>query len=149
VDSVVRVALMYLFLMLLFRVAGRRTVGDLSRFDLVVLLVISELVQQAIVAADPSLTNAVILCSTLVALDVGFSWLKLRFRRFETLLEGVPLLVVDRGELVRDVMRQMRIDEGEILAAARLAHGLERLDQIRFAVVETSGHISIIPERPA
>jgi uncharacterized membrane protein YcaP (DUF421 family) len=147
VDSVLRITFIYFFLMLLFRIAGRRTFGDLSRFDLIVLLLISELVQQAVVGDDPSTANAVILCSTLVGLEVALSWLKLRYRGLERLLEGTPLLVIDRGELVPSVMRETRIDEEEILAAARLAHGIERLDQIRFAVVETSGHISIVPER--
>jgi uncharacterized membrane protein YcaP (DUF421 family) len=146
VDSVLRITFVYFFLMLLFRIAGRRTFGDLSRFDLIVLLLISELVQQAVVGDDPSTINAVILCSTLVGLEVALSWLKLRHRGLERWLEGTPLLVIDRGELVPDVMRETRIDEDEILAAARLAHGIERLEQIRFAVVEKSGHISIVPE---
>jgi len=143
--AVLRVVLIYVFLMLLFRVAGRRTVGDLSRFDLILLLIISEFIQQAVVAGDSSLTNAVILCSTLVAVDLAFSWLKLHHRGFERLLEGTPQLLVERGELLRDVMRQMRIDEQDILSAAR-RDGLERLEQIRFAVLETNGHISVIPE---
>jgi uncharacterized membrane protein YcaP (DUF421 family) len=145
-DSVLRIAVIYGFLMLLFRVGGRRTLGDLSRFDLVVLLIISELVQQAVVADDASLTNAMILCSSLVAFDVALSWLKLRYRRLDEMLEGTPLLVVDRGKPLFEPMRQMRIDTAEVLAAARLAHGIARMEQIRYAVVETSGAISIVPE---
>ena len=146
-SPVLRVALVYLFLMLLFRLAGRRTLADVSPFDFVLLLIISELVQQAIVADDPSLTNAAILCATLVALDIGLSLMKQRSPRFEHMLEGRAVLLVEHGEPLPDALSKMRIDERDILAAARLSQGLERMDQIRFAVLEKSGGISIVPER--
>jgi uncharacterized membrane protein YcaP (DUF421 family) len=146
-NPVLRVALVYLFLMALFRLAGRRTLADISPFDFVLLLIISELVQQAIVADDSSLTNALILCSTLVALDIGISLWKQRAPRVEHLVEGKAVLLVDHGEPLADALEQMRIDADDILAAARLAQGLERMDQIRFAVLEKTGGISIVPER--
>jgi uncharacterized membrane protein YcaP (DUF421 family) len=133
--------------MALFRLAGRRTLADISPFDFVLLLIISELVQQAIVADDSSLTNALILCSTLVALDIGISLWKQRAPRVEHLVEGKAVLLVDHGEPLSDALEQMRIDADDILAAARLAQGLERMDQIRFAVLEKTGGISIVPER--
>lgn len=145
-NPVLRVAFIYLFLMALFRLAGRRTLADISPFDFVLLLIISELVQQAIVADDPSVTNALILCSTLVALDIGLSLWKQRSPRLERLLEGKAVLLVDHGEPLRDALAQMRIDADDILAAARLSQGLERMDQIRFAVLEKTGGISIVPE---
>jgi uncharacterized membrane protein YcaP (DUF421 family) len=148
-DPVFRVALVYLFLMALFRLAGRRTLADLAPFDLVLLLIISELVQQAIVADDPSLTNAVILCSTLVLLDIGLSLWKQRSPRVDRLIDGVPVLLVQHGEPIPDALRAMRIDESDILASARLRHGLERIAQIRFAVLEKNGGISIVPEPDA
>lgn len=146
-SPVLRVALVYLFLMALFRLAGRRTLADVSPFDFVLLLIISELVQQAIVADDPSLTNAAILCATLVALDIGLSLWKQRSPRFEHMLEGRAVLLVEHGEPLPDALSKMRIGESDILAAARLSQGLERMEQIRFAVLEKSGGISIIPER--
>jgi uncharacterized membrane protein YcaP (DUF421 family) len=146
-EPVLRVALVYLFLMALFRLAGRRTLADVSPFDFVLLLIISELVQQAIVADDPSLTNAVILCSTLVALDIGLTLLKQRSPRFERMLEGRAVLLVEHGEPLPDALAKMRIDTRDILAAARLSQGLERMEQIRFAVLEKTGGISIVPER--
>jgi uncharacterized membrane protein YcaP (DUF421 family) len=145
-SPVLRVALVYLFLMALFRLAGRRTLADVSPFDFVLLLIISELVQQAIVADDPSLTNAAILCSTLVALDIALTLLKQRSPRFERLLEGRAVLLVEHGEPLPDALAKMRIDTSDILAAARLSQGLERMDQIRFAVLEKTGGISIVPE---
>lgn len=147
IPPVLRIALVYFFLMALFRLAGRRTLADISPFDFVLLLIISELVQQAVVANDPSLTNALLLCSTLVALDIGLSLLKQRSSRFERMLEGVPVLLVEHGRPLDEAMRAMRIDTSDILAAARVTQGLERIDQIRFAVLEKNGGISIIPER--
>jgi uncharacterized membrane protein YcaP (DUF421 family) len=148
-DSVFRVALVYLFLMALFRLAGRRTLADVSPFDLVLLLIISELVQQAVVADDPSLTNALILCSTLVLLDIGLSLWKQRSPRVERLIEGTPVLLVEHGAPIPDALRAMRIDESDILASARRSQGLERMSQIRFAVLEKNGGISIVPEPDA
>jgi uncharacterized membrane protein YcaP (DUF421 family) len=147
--GVLRVALVYLFLMALFRLAGRRTLADLSPFDLVLLLIISELVQQAIVADDPSLTNALVLCTTLVLLDIGLSLWKQRSPRVEHLLEGSPVLLVEHGVPIPEALRVMRVDEADILAAARLGQGLERMSQIRFAVLEKAGGISIVPEPDA
>jgi uncharacterized membrane protein YcaP (DUF421 family) len=148
-NPVLRIALVYFFLMLLFRVAGRRTMSDLSPFDFVLLLIISELVQQAVVADDPSLTNAFILCSSLVALDIGLSLLKLASPRLERVLDGSPALLVRHGKLIEPTLRAMRLDEGDILSAARTSQGLERIDQIRLAVVETNGEISVVPEPDA
>jgi uncharacterized membrane protein YcaP (DUF421 family) len=148
-EGVLRVATVYLFLMLLFRLAGRRTMADISPFDFVLLLIISELVQQAIVADDPSLTNAFVLCTTLVLLDIGLSLWKQRSPRIERLLEGSPVLLVQHGEPIQEALRVMRVDESDILAAARLCQGLERMSQIRFAVLEKTGGISIVPEPEA
>ena len=148
-NPVLRIALVYFFLMLLFRVAGRRTMSDLSPFDFVLLLIISELVQQAVVADDPSLTNAFILCSSLVALDIGLSLLKLTSPRVERVLDGSPALLVRHGQLIEPTLRAMRLDEGDVLSAARTSQGLERIDQIRLAVVETNGEISVVPEPDA
>jgi uncharacterized membrane protein YcaP (DUF421 family) len=109
-DPVFRVALVYLFLMALFRLAGRRTLADVAPFDLVLLLIISELVQQAIVADDPSLTNALVLCSTLMLLDIGLSIWKQRSPRVDRLIEGTPILLVQHGEPIPQALRAMRID---------------------------------------
>jgi uncharacterized membrane protein YcaP (DUF421 family) len=148
-DAVLRVAIVYLFLMALFRLAGRRTLADISPFDLVLLLIISELVQQAIVGEDHSLTNALVLCGTLMVLDIGLSLWKQRSPRVERWLEGSPVLLVEHGQPIPEALRAMRVDESDILAAARLGQGLERMSQIRFAVLEKTGGISIVPEPEA
>jgi uncharacterized membrane protein YcaP (DUF421 family) len=113
----------------------------------VLLLVISEFTQRAVVRDDPSLTAASVLCSSIVVLNVGLSLLKARSRRLERWLEGVPVVLVEHGRPLRSVMRQARVDEEDILAAARSRQGLERMEQIRLAVLERTGGISVIPER--
>jgi uncharacterized membrane protein YcaP (DUF421 family) len=146
VEAVLRITAVYFGLMLLLRLSGNRTLADISPFDLVLLLVISELVQQAAVGRDPSLTQAAVLCATLVGLDMLLAQLKQRSPRLARWMDGMPILLVDRGRPLREAMDRERIDEADILAAARLGRGLERMDQIRYAVLESAGGISIVPE---
>jgi len=146
-DPILRVVVAYAFLLGLFRLAGRRTLGDLSPFDFVLLLVISEFTQQAVVRDDPSLTAASVLCGSIVLLNVALSLIKARSHRLERWLEGVPVVLVEHGRPRRAAMRQARVDEEDILAAARSRQGLERMEQIRLAVLERTGGISVIPER--
>lgn len=144
-DSVIRAAAVYLFLLLVFRLAGNRSVAHITAFDLVLLLVVSEAIGQAMITDDRSITNAFLLVITLVGLDIMMSLWKQRSLRIERILEGVPLLVIEDGKLHPDRMRKERVDEADILAAARHLHGLERLDQIKHAIVEASGGITIVP----
>lgn len=144
-DSVVRAAVIYMVLLLLFRIAGRRTLAEATPFDFVLLLIIGEATQQALLGQDYSLTNAIIVIVTLLLIDVVLSLIKQRSKRMEKLLDGVPTVVVDHGRLLRDEMRRARLDEADIMEAARRLQGLERLEQIKFAVVEVSGSITIVP----
>ena len=146
-ESVVRSAVMFLILLGLFRLVGRRTLGETNTFDFVLLLIISEATQQAMLGDDHSLTNAVLVAATLLTCNVGLSLLKRGSGRAAKLLEGVPTLVVAHGRLLDDRVKRARLDEDDILAAARQFQGLERLDQIRYAVLETSGQITIVPQR--
>lgn len=143
-DSVLRAAFIYLVLMVLFKVAGRRSLAELTTFDLVLLMVIGEATQQALVGQDFSLTNALLVIVTLIAIDVGLSLLKLRFDGFSRLVDGGPTVIVEHGRLLHKRMRHARLIEADILEAARASHGLERLEQIKYAVIERNGKISII-----
>lgn len=143
-DSVLRAACIYLVLMVLFKIAGRRSLAELTTFDLVLLMVIGEATQQALLGEDFSMTNAVLVIVTLIAIDVGLSLLKLRFGGFARLIDGGPTVIVEHGRLLRERMRQARLVEADILEAARTAQGLTRLEQIRFAVIERNGKLSII-----
>jgi uncharacterized membrane protein YcaP (DUF421 family) len=148
-ETVVRGIAVYLFLLLVFRVSGKRSLGDVSTFDFVLLLIIAEVTQQALTGDDFSVTTALILITTLVGLDIALSALKLRWPRLDRIIEGRPLVLVENGRLLRDRMRKERVDEDDILTAARQTHGLENVDQIKFAVLERNGRISVIPRERA
>lgn len=148
-DAVLRAASIYFFLLLVFRLAGKRTLVEATPFDLVLLLIVSEATQQAMIGDDFSLTNAFIVIATLVALDILLSEVKQRFPRAERVLDGVPLVIVEAGEPLRERMQKARIDDEDVLAAARKSAGLERMDQIKYAVLERDGGISIVPKKDA
>jgi uncharacterized membrane protein YcaP (DUF421 family) len=132
-------------LLALFRLAGQRALSQVTTFDLVLLLIISEATQQALIGNDNSMTHAALLIMTLVGLDILLSLIKLRSKRVRRILEDAPLVLVDDGKLLRDRMDKVRVDEDDILEAARGCQGLERLSQVRYAVLERSGTITIIP----
>ena len=145
-DSIFRGIVVYAFLLIVFRIAGKRTLSQTTTFDLVLLLIISETTQQAMVDNDHSVTNGFLLIFTLIGLTILLSLLKQRFPKLDTLLEGTPLILVDRGKVLKERMDKSRVDEKEILAAARLTQGLGRMDQIQYAILERNGEISIIPK---
>lgn len=145
-DSVVRGAAIYLFLLLVFRISGKRTLSQVTTFDFLLLLIISETVQEAMVNDDHSLTHAALLVITLVGIDIGLSLVKRYWKAAEKVLDDIPLVIVENGRLLEDRARKCRVDLGDVLHAARELQGLERLDQIKFAVLERNGGISIVPK---
>jgi uncharacterized membrane protein YcaP (DUF421 family) len=144
-DAVVRAVVVYLVLLILFRLSGKRTLAEVTTFDFVLLLIISEATQQAMVDGDNSMTNSFLLVCTLIGLNVLMSELKQHFKPIERILDGMPLLIVEHGKPLQDRMAKERVDVDDVLDAAREIHGLERLDQIKYAVLERNGKISIIP----
>ena len=146
-DAVLRSVVVYGVLLLLFRVAGRRTLAEITTFDFVLLLIIGEATQQALLGDDFSITNAVIIIATLLFIDVVLSIVKSRAPWMEKYLDGVPTIIVENGRCLKDRMAKARVDEDDILEAARRLQGIERLDQIKYAVIEINGGITIIPYR--
>ena len=145
-DSILRGIAVYIFLLFIFRIAGKRTLSQTTTFDLVLLLIISETTQQAMVDDDHSITNGMLLTMTLVGMTILLSVLKEKFPKLDLALEGAPLILIDQGKLLRDRMEKCRVDEGEILSAARMTQGLVAMDQIQYAILERNGDISIIPK---
>jgi uncharacterized membrane protein YcaP (DUF421 family) len=145
-DAVVRAAAIYFFVWMIFRIAGKRTLSETTAFDFVLLLIVAETTQQALLGEDFSLTNAFILVSTLVGIDIAMSLLKQKFPRVEKAMDGEPVLIVDNGRPLEKRMARARIDRDDILEAARRLQGLERMDQIKYAVLEQSGGITIVPK---
>ncbi|MDQ3214936.1 MAG: DUF421 domain-containing protein, partial [Pseudomonadota bacterium] len=146
-DSVLRAAAIYIGLLVIMRFAGKRSLAQITTFDFVLLLIIGEASQQALLGQDFSVTNALLVVITLVMLDIGLSLVKRRSKTLDKLLEDVPLVIVEDGMVLKERMAKARVDEQDVLTAARHLHGIERLDQIRYAVLERSGGISIIPKQ--
>lgn len=144
-NPVIRGLAVYIFVLIVFRILGKRSLKEVTTFDFVLLLIISEATTDALIGEDYSLTACFIMVCTLVGIDYLFSKLKDHFKWFEIVSEGAPLVIVDKGKPLRGRMEKSRVDEQDVLEAARLLHGLERMDQIKYAVLERDGSISIIP----
>lgn len=146
-ETLFRAALVYLFLTLLFRLAGKRTLSQVTPFDLVLLLIISETVQQAMIAEDNSMTNAALLVLTLIGIDIVLSWLKQRWTWLDRVMDDRPLIIVQDGKPIEDRMKRERVSEGEVMASARHTQGVRHMEDIAYAVLETDGKISIIQKQ--
>jgi uncharacterized membrane protein YcaP (DUF421 family) len=146
-EPILRAVVVYLFLLVLFRIAGKRSLSEMSNFEFVLLLIVGEATQQALLGKDYSVTNSFLVITTLVGLQIGLSLLKQRSERLKRLFDGLPLVIVENGRPLKDRMDKMRVGEDAVLEAARELMGLERMDQIKYAVMESSGIISIIPRR--
>lgn len=145
-ETVLRAAGIYLILMVVFKIAGRRALLQMTSFDLILLLIISEATQQALLGDDFSVTGAGLTIITLVTIDIVLGKLKNRFPSLAQLAEGGPVILVEHGRALQQRMKMTGVSEEDVLEAAR-SQGLERLEQIRYAVLEVNGHISTIPEK--
>ena len=144
-ESVIRGVTIYVFLWLIFRISGKRTLAETSPFELVLLLIISEVTNQAMVDSDHSITNAFLLIMTLVGMSVLLSFIKHRWPAASRIFEGLPLPLIRNGERLQHNMDKSRVDEEEILMSARLNQGVEKMEDIKEASVENDGQISIVP----
>jgi uncharacterized membrane protein YcaP (DUF421 family) len=148
-DSVIRGAVVYLFILLVFRIAGKRALSEITTFDLVLTLIISEAIQHALIDNDHSMTNAFLIVITLVGLDILLSLLKERSDAVAKAIDDTPVLILRDGELLSDRMKKERVDEADILEAAREQEGIERLEEVKYAILERGGHITVVPKRSA
>ena len=144
-NPVLRGLAIYVFILVLFRIMGKRSLSESTTFDLVLLLIISEVTQQALVGHDFSLTGAFILIVTLITTDLIFSLLKENFPFFGKVTEGLPLIIVDEGKPLSKRMRKSKVSEDDVLEAARMRFGLQKMQDIKYAILEKSGDITIVP----
>jgi uncharacterized membrane protein YcaP (DUF421 family) len=142
-DLVARTVVIILIVFVLTRVVGRRELSSLEPFDVILLVVVGDLVQQGITQADDSVTGATIVLATVALLTVGISYLSFKVPRLRPLLEGEPIVVVVDGEAIERNMRRERLTMDDLLAEARTQQ-IGSLDDVRFAVLETSGKISFL-----
>lgn len=144
-DTLLRASAMFIFILIVFRVSGKRTLQEATVFDFVMLLIISEATQQALVDEDFSLINGFLVITTYVMISIGLSLLKQRSKKSEKLLDGVAEIVVEKGQPDKLKLKKARIDEEDILESAREKHELSTMDEIKYAILEKNGTITIVP----
>jgi len=144
-EVVLRVALIYLFLVVVLRLSGKREVGQMSILELIVVLLISDAVQNSMVGDNTTLWAGPLAVLTLLGLDYGLNYLIRRSRSLRKAIEGEPRLLVRDGRLRRKALQEEKLDVEEVETAVR-AHGLARIDEVRLAILETDGSISVIPK---
>ena len=142
-DIVIRAAVIFLFIFLLTRMLGRRELNSLEPFDLILLVVTGDLVQQGVTQNDQSITGALLAISTIGLLTVALSYLSFRFKRIRPILNGEPIVLVEDGELIEPNLRRQRLTREEIGAEARL-EGISSIEDIRWGILETNGRISFV-----
>jgi uncharacterized membrane protein YcaP (DUF421 family) len=141
---VVRAVVVYAFLIVILRLTGKRQVGQLAPFDLVLLLVLSNAVQNSMNGGDNSLTGGLISATTLVALNWLVGWATYRSKRLEELIEGRPIVLIHDGQIHYDALSRVKMTIHELKAALR-AEGCGREADVRFAIVENNGRVTVIP----
>jgi uncharacterized membrane protein YcaP (DUF421 family) len=144
VEKIFRAAAIYVFLLLAFRLTGKRQIGQLTPFDLVVLLVISNIVQNAMIGNDNSLGGGLIGATTILVLNWGVVEVTFRFKRVRRLLEARPTVLIHDGRILHDRLKAERITMDDLEAALRRG-GIADPTRVRFAVLEESGGISVVP----
>ena len=145
-DSVLRAAFIYFFLLIVFRIAGRRTLSEMTTFDFVLLLIIGEATEPVLLGDVPSVVHAALVIITLLFINIGMSLIKSRWKTMEKLMDGVPTIIVEHGRLMQERMHTARVSRDDVMEAARRMHGIERLEQIKYAIVEVRGGITIVPQ---
>ena len=145
-DLAIRAVALFGFVYLLTRIIGRRELSSMEPFDLILLIVIGDAIQQGLTQDDYSVTGAVIVIGTFAVLQILVSYLSYRFPRLRPALDGEPIVVVQDGQAIEKNMKRERITVDEVMVEARLQQ-VSKLDDIAWAVLETSGKISIIPKQ--
>jgi uncharacterized membrane protein YcaP (DUF421 family) len=143
-DIILRVTVIYLVILIGLRIAGKREIGQMTVFDLVVLLLLANAVQNAMVGPDTSLAGGILAAVVLLGMSVIIARLRLRWPQLRHLVEGTPTLLVLRGEAIADHLRREGIDQ-ETLEAALREHGVKDLEDVEMAVLEIDGSISVVP----
>ena len=144
IETIARTVVIYLVILVGLRVAGKREIGQMTVFDLVVLLLIANAVQNAMVGADTSLTGGVVAAVVLLVLNSIVAWLRMRSPRLRRIVEGSPTLLVLHGEVITTNMKKEGIDQDTLEAALR-EHGVIEFSSVEMAVLEIDGSISVVP----
>ena len=143
-DIVLRAVVAYVFVLFLMRVVGRRELSSMEPSDVILLVVIGDLVQNGVTQSDYSVTGIVLAAGTIGLLATLTAFVTFRWSRIRNVIEGEPVILVEDGKLIERNMKHERLTLEEVMEQARLQQGVESLGDVRWAVLETSGSISIV-----
>jgi uncharacterized membrane protein YcaP (DUF421 family) len=143
-DLVLRSVIAFLFILLITRIVGRRELSTLEPFDLILLVVIGDLVQQGVTQNDESITGIVVILSVITLMTAGTAYVNFRFPRARPIFEGRPVVLVENGRPIEANLKRERVTLGELEAEGRIQQ-VPEIAEIRLAVLETNGRISVIP----
>jgi uncharacterized membrane protein YcaP (DUF421 family) len=144
-EFVLRGVMVYVFLLVILRITGKRQTGQLAPFDLVLLLVLSNAVQNSMNGGDNTITGGLILATTLVCLNWIVGWLTYHSKHIETFVEGKPIILIHDGKIYHESMRRVQMTQHELEASLR-ANGCAGPEEVRFAVLENNGLFTVIPK---
>jgi uncharacterized membrane protein YcaP (DUF421 family) len=142
-DIVLRAVVIFFVILLVTRVVGKRELAQLEPFDVILLVVIGDLVQQGVTQSDYSLTGAILAILTIAMLTVGTTYAAYRIRRLRPVVEGEPVVLIERGNVLESNLKRERLTHEELNAEARLQQ-IGSLDEVEWAVLETTGRISFL-----
>ena len=145
-DIALRAIVVFVFIFMLTRVIGRRELSSLEPFDIILLVVLGDTVQQGLTQDDYSVTGALIAVSVIASLQIVLSYANFRFPRLRPLINGEPIVLVQDGELIESNVKRERLTLDDVMEAAR-GQQIESLDKVRWAVLETTGTISFIEKQ--
>ena len=144
-DIVLRATVAFFFIFVLTRITGRRNLSALEPFDLILIVMLGDLVQQGVTQSDYSVTGLVLAAGTVATLSFLIAWTSYHFRKLRPLLDGEPIVVIQEGKVVEKNLKRQRITEDELLSQARLQQ-LASFDDVQWAIIEKGGQISFIPK---
>jgi uncharacterized membrane protein YcaP (DUF421 family) len=145
-DLVIRATVVFSFVFLITRIVGRRELSSLEPFDLILLVVIGDLVQQGVTQSDESITGTLTVVTTFSVLTVLVAYVSFKVKRVRLVLDGEPIVLVESGRVIERNLKRERLTVEELAAAARLQQ-VASIDDIQWAVLETGGQISVIPKK--
>lgn len=143
-EFIVRAVIVYTFLLVMLRITGKRQIGQLAPFDLVLLLVLSNAVQNAMNGGDNSVSGGLISAVTLIGINMFVGWATWRSKKFERLIEGQPRVLIHNGKLYEEALTREKLTHHELMSALRSA-GCSCIEEVRSAILETDGQITVIP----
>jgi uncharacterized membrane protein YcaP (DUF421 family) len=146
-QLVLRAVIVYVVLLVMVRLSGKRTVGQFTPFDLILIVLLGNAVQNSLVGEDKSLLGGLILAGTLIGLNGLTGWITARSRRLDRWIEGSPVLLVRDGEVFDSVLRRQQVSLADLKQALRQAD-CDEMGEVALAVLETNGHISVVKRRP-